>query len=216
MNISYADLPSFILGWQDGLHWYEEIEVWSKQYEKRCMLPDALNKNTADETTALLLYDVPASTLPVGRAVVSALMDDRLRKAMMYPPPPAWVQTSVEAGLNLRKLLLRHLALPRPCFLQHSIISDQAASGGRYHRTEYESEPWYVESNIRNRWGLQASFKWMAGRPIPGPAFRPEGYLIEEVGPQSLEGLGRKEVEATKEKLMNAGRSGCPFATLSN
>jgi len=212
MNISYADLPSFILGWKDGLEWSQEIEAWSAKYEARSMVPSAYNKKTADETTALLLYDVPAFGIPAGRAVISALMDDRLRKAMMYDAPPSWLQSSVETALNLRKLALRHLALPRPFFLRHNKVTEFPDAKGRYHRTEYESEPWYMESNFRNRWGFQAWAKWLVGKPIPGNAYKPQGYLIPEVGPKSLEGKGMKEFELTKDKLMSDGRGGCPFS----
>ena len=214
MNISYSDLPSYILGWRDGLEWFQEMKAWSLKYEERCMVPSDYNKKTADETTALLLYDVPTSALPAGRAVVSVLMDERLRKAMMYSSPPVWVQSVVENALNLRKLALRHLALPRPHFLRHDIISEKADANGRYHRVEYESEPWYMESNLRNRWGAQAWVKWMTGRPIPGDAYKPQGYLIHEVGPKSQENMGKKEFEATRDKLMSAGRGGCTFSVL--
>ncbi|KAK4995191.1 hypothetical protein LTR66_004942 [Elasticomyces elasticus] len=84
MNIDYANLPSAKKGWTDGLHWMDEIVAWSQAYEQRHMVPDEANKKTADETTALLLYSMPESLKPIGRQAVSALMDNRLRKAMMY------------------------------------------------------------------------------------------------------------------------------------
>lgn len=211
MNISYDPLPSFTTGWLDGLKWYQEIQTWSLQHEEKHMIPSSDNKKTADETTALLLYDIPTSFIPVGRAVISSLMDPRLRKAMIYETPPPWVQNTVEGALNLRKLALRYLALPRPHFFRHDIISEKADANGRYHRVEYESEPWYVESNLRNRWGPQAWFKWIGGKPIPGGSYKSQGYLIHEVGPKSQEKMGKQEFEITKEKLMSAGRGGCPF-----
>jgi len=55
MNISYIGLPSDTNGWKNGLDWFHELEAWSVKYEERCMVPDAYNKTTADETTALLL-----------------------------------------------------------------------------------------------------------------------------------------------------------------
>jgi hypothetical protein len=90
MEISYDALPSGSSkgskdgeGWRDGLHWLHEIEAWSVEYEKEFMVPDEHNRKTADETTALLLYDVPEGMRGSGKKVVSALMDDRLRRAMM-------------------------------------------------------------------------------------------------------------------------------------
>ena len=54
--------------------------------------------------------------------------------------------------------------------------------------------------------------KWLNGRPTPSDAFKPQGYLIPEVGPKVLEGKGMAEFEEEKAKLMAAGRGGCPFA----
>ena len=84
MKIDYGRLESCDPGWIDGLQWLEEIMAWSEAYEKRAMVPDVNNKKTADETTAILLWTVPAALKEFGRNVVSALMDDRLRMAMMY------------------------------------------------------------------------------------------------------------------------------------
>jgi hypothetical protein len=211
MNISYAHLPSFGT-WKDGLQWYEEIEAWNVTYEERCMVPDINNKKTADETTALLLYDVPPSWWPAGRQVVSALMDTRLRRAMLYAAPPVWLQSLIDGTLYMRKMVLRHLALPRPHFLRVDVMSEEPDESGRYNLLYYQTEPWYVKDNFRSRYGFQAWFKWLVNKPIPGENFKPRGYLIPEVGPKAMEGKGLKEFEQTKEKLMNAGRSGCPFA----
>jgi hypothetical protein len=72
----------------------------------------------------------------------------------------------------------------------------------------------YISDTLRNRYGLQAWLKWLAGNPTPGATFKPQGYLIPEVGPKALEGKGMKEYEQTMEKLMAAGRGGCPFSSL--
>jgi hypothetical protein len=211
MNISYTELPS-CGGWKDGLHWYEELEAWNIAYEERYMVPDINNKKTADETTALILYDLPKSWWPAARQVVSALMDKRLRKAMMYAPPPGWLQSIVDGTFYIRKLALRYLMPPRPDFLRVEVVSKEADEDGRYHLIYYTSEPWYVAANLHNRYGFQAWFKWFAGKPFPGAEYKPEGYLIPQVGPRSMEGRGMKEFEVTKDKLMKAERSGCPFA----
>jgi hypothetical protein len=60
------------------------MEAWSEAYEQKCMVPDAKNRETADQTTAVLLYMLPKALHPVGLQFVSFMMDDRLRKAMLY------------------------------------------------------------------------------------------------------------------------------------
>jgi len=81
MSVSYKPLASN--EWKDGLQWYEEVEAWRQRYEQEFMVPAFSNKLTADATTELLLFDVPGGLKDAGRRVVAALMDQRLRAAMM-------------------------------------------------------------------------------------------------------------------------------------
>lgn len=83
LDISYSALPSGATGFQDGLQWLEEISAWSAAYEERCMVPDQKNRETADQTTAVIVYMLPKILHPVGLQFVSFMMDDRLRKAML-------------------------------------------------------------------------------------------------------------------------------------
>ncbi|KAJ5682260.1 hypothetical protein N7462_005425 [Penicillium macrosclerotiorum] len=84
LGISYDALPSGRTGFTDGLHWLDELAVWSDAYEVRCMLPDPKNRQTADQTTRVLVYMLPKVLHPIGLQFVSFMMDDRLRKAMLY------------------------------------------------------------------------------------------------------------------------------------
>lgn len=51
------------------------------------MVSDPKNRETADQTTAVLLYTLPQAAHPVGLQFVSFMIDDRLRKAMRYVNP---------------------------------------------------------------------------------------------------------------------------------
>ncbi|KAK8193321.1 uncharacterized protein BKA78DRAFT_249979 [Phyllosticta capitalensis] len=213
MEISYEEMRSAGTGWTDGLHWLEDLEEWADEYEKKCMVPDAANKKTADETTNILLWDVPKALNPAAYKVVSSLMDDRLRKAMMYDAPSEVFQTNVERGIRLRAFLLRHFALPRPQFMKFQRIAEEPNKSGKTHLLEWVAEPWYIEPTFANRWGPKAWLKWMAGRPYPTPGkYGSEGYDLQRVGPATFEGKGLSEAEKTKSKLMAQGRGGCPFA----
>ncbi|KAJ9647910.1 hypothetical protein H2201_001277 [Coniosporium apollinis] len=213
MEISYDVLPSSGTGWRDGLHWLEEVEAWSQAYEERCMVPDVHNHQTANETTAILLYEIPKPLWGIGKKIVSAMMDDRLRAAMLYEPPPSGYIERVNYVFLVRRLILRSLALPRPYALRYmSVTDDPDPKTGRYYRTVYDAEPWYVPATFWNRFGPQAWMRWLAGRPYPGRGFKPEGFTIPEVGPVNMEGKGRDYFEDTKGKLMGMGRGGCPFA----
>lgn len=83
LDISYSALPSGTAGFKDGIQWLDEMDAWSQAYEERCMVPDEKNRETADQTTDILVYMLPKLLVPVGLQFVSFMMDDRLRKAML-------------------------------------------------------------------------------------------------------------------------------------
>jgi hypothetical protein len=141
MNISYKPMSRFN-SWASGLEWMADLKAWSNAYEEQHMVPNINNKMTADETTKLFLYDVPASMYGFGQKLVTTLLDDRLRIAMMYDPPPPLLKQAVEAVLVTRKYLLRYLALPRPWILRSTILTDKPDANGRLHLTYYQAEPW--------------------------------------------------------------------------
>jgi hypothetical protein len=69
----------------------------------------------------------------------------------------------------------------------------------------------YVETTFWNLWGPFALFKRLTGKPIPGSKYRPEGYLIPEIGPKVVQGKGQKEHDEVFNKLMSRDRASCPF-----
>lgn len=83
LDISFDKLPSGKKGFRDGIQWLEEIDAWSEEYEARFMVPDVKNRETADQTTAVLVYMLPKMLVPVGMQFVSYMMDARLRAAML-------------------------------------------------------------------------------------------------------------------------------------
>ncbi len=83
MLISFDDLPSSNTGWTDGLHWLEDIQRWSLQYEATNMLPAATNNQLAESHLDVLFLNVPGWLNQAGKKVVSVLVGERLQKAMM-------------------------------------------------------------------------------------------------------------------------------------
>lgn len=84
LDISYTKLPSGKTGFRDGIHWLEEMSAWSQEYERVHMNPHPRNKEIADKTIDVLVYNLPRFMKPLGVYLVSFLMDERLRNAMMY------------------------------------------------------------------------------------------------------------------------------------
>lgn len=83
MGISYSNLPSAIVGWKDGLQWLDEIKAWNLRYEEEYMVPAASNKQLADSHFEIICINVPARLLSPCKRVISVMLGERLRKAMM-------------------------------------------------------------------------------------------------------------------------------------
>ena len=83
MLIPYDVLPSQKEGWRDGLHWLKEVEEWSLAYEKAYMVPSESNKQLADSELDILFINLSARLMSTGKQIVTVLLEDRLRKAIM-------------------------------------------------------------------------------------------------------------------------------------
>ncbi|GLJ45937.1 hypothetical protein SUGI_0967220 [Cryptomeria japonica] len=86
------------------------------------------NRVIGDATLDLLLSKVSASFRPFTRRVVYALFDERLVKAMGYPPRPYWLVWSVEGRIRLcGGSFLRWCLPPRPMYWSTQRIPFQEA-----------------------------------------------------------------------------------------
>lgn len=201
---------------RDGIHWLEEVTAWAQEYEKRAMVPAQSNKDTADQTTAVLNYSLPQPLKFLGNWFVSFMMDERLRLAMMYARAP-WLACRVFALVfDIRKLVLRYLCPPRPGFMPSytfTVNPDQAT--GAYHVTSWQAEPFYVKPTLWNRWlSPNAIGARLLGYPLPGDQgdkYRPGGYDLATMGPEAFEGKGREYQEEEMKILERERRGQCPF-----
>ncbi len=141
MGISYSGLrhgPH-----KDGLEFFEDIKEWADGYERKHMVPGKSNHQLAEETTCILLANVPEVLKPYGKRFVTAMMDDRLRRAMLYEEPPAIYLKLVNAIFSLRKFVSRNFLPPRTyAFRANPFTEEPDPKTGRYFMTEYENEPW--------------------------------------------------------------------------
>ena len=83
MEIPYDLLPSSRSGWRNGLEWLNELSEWSSIYEEKYMVPATSNKRLADSTIDRMLWKLPVNMKGIGRNVVAALLEDKLREAML-------------------------------------------------------------------------------------------------------------------------------------
>lgn len=217
MAIDYTDyLPSAASGFRDGIHWLEEVTAWAEEYEKKAMLPAQTNRDTANQTTAVLTYILPSKLKFLGEWFVSYMMDDRLRKAMLYEPAPALANAFFAGILALRKLALRHLSLPRPYFLRVENFSEDAdPKTQKYSMINWSAQPYYIKPTLWNRWlSPSALLSRLLGLPVPGDEgdkYSPNGYHLDNVGPRRFDNKGQEYIEKQMKDLKGMRKGGCPF-----
>ena len=143
MGIDYTTLRHGPHAFKHGHEFFQDLKEWADNYERENMVPDKFNHQLAEETTRVLLVDVPDVLRPYGEKVVVALMDDRLRRAMMYEKPPTLYPKLVKVVFGVRRFILRNLMPPRPDALRVKFFTDEKdPKTGKYHMTVYQSEPW--------------------------------------------------------------------------
>ena len=213
MEIDFSCLPSAQQGWTDGLHFYEELDAWSKQYERRAMVPHPSNRTLTRDTLRLLLESVPTIFHAPIEGLAAAAMDDLLREALGIEAAPPTYQRGLEAFIWARRLLIRHAFLPRPRLFISRLENDDLGPEGHITFRAYTTRPLYVRPTLLNRWGPRAwTSRWM-NAPLPGDkTMHPEGFKTEQVGPKNFAGHGSAEMDATKASLRTKWRRGCPFA----
>ena len=215
MHISYDALPSAKTGWTDGLHWLEEIGIWSETYEATNMKPAESNKQLAQAHLDLLLFNLSPRLNFMAKTFIGVLLRPRLQEAMMLPTPSPIYHRIVDVVFGTRKLILRHLVLPRMESMRKQYIPKALnQKTGRYNSVEYLSHPWYVKPTFSSRWRPKAWITRILGRKLPGDdgnIYMPEGYLFEELGPSNLAGKGLDDMAETERLLSQSNRGGCPF-----
>ena len=140
-------------------------------------------------------------------------IEPQLRKAILLPEPGDGFIRAIQGILSFRRLVLRHLALPRAGFMRKKYISKTPGKNGRYSAIEYVLDPWYVVPTFGKRWGLQGWVFWLISRKLPGDGgkqYAPEGYLIKDLGPKWSQGKGLNSDEL--ERLRSIDRGVCPFS----
>lgn len=105
MLIPYLELPSCMVGWQDGLHWLDEIREWSLRYEKTHMVPAKTNNQLATSHLNVLFGNLPKSIAEIGKKSVAVLLGGRLRRALMYVPKTFFISLLQATGVILKTLL---------------------------------------------------------------------------------------------------------------
>ena len=157
----------------------EELKIWVVEFEKKSVYFTENNKRCADATIGLFLRDIPPFMRGFAQHAAVSLLEDRIRLALGYEKPPRWIAGLIETILQTRKLIIRHLFLPRLHELDPLAKPD---STGRLFRDVWAFEPWYVKATVLG-W-LQGWF-WTSGPEAPSRARlhhrRPDPRPVNEI-----------------------------------
>ncbi|KAI1127214.1 hypothetical protein F5Y10DRAFT_243146 [Nemania abortiva] len=216
LEITYDALPSHSKGWIDGLHWLDELDTWSRQYEERHVRASDSNVEVVNATRELVFCQIPGSLHNVVWGIVAILLGPQVREAMRIPDPSDGLELAFNSIIAVRKYILRYASLPRPYFLRRVYNSEWPdPHTRRYQSQRWLGRPWYVKTSLLDRWGLPAWMLWMNGAASSAvfdeKSFIPEGYLIEDVGPAFHVGKGRDEMGDTVSFLDSKSTARCPF-----
>ena len=137
MQIGFPPLPSHKQGWSDGNHWLREVQEWSEHYEAENMVPAKTNNKLAFAHLDILFLNLPKGLNVMGKYVVSVIMGERLRKAMMLPDAPWVVNLAIEGMLYVRDYIIPHITLPRLNLMRKQYVSCDPGDDGRYNSVKY-------------------------------------------------------------------------------
>jgi hypothetical protein len=88
---------------------FAELERFNVEYERTRFRPSDTNARVARASRDMFLSWFPGVPRRLGAHAISSLMDERLRAAIGFPPPPRAMIAAVEGALRTRARVLRLL-----------------------------------------------------------------------------------------------------------
>ncbi|KAL4753958.1 hypothetical protein BDW72DRAFT_209294 [Aspergillus terricola var. indicus] len=213
MEIPFDVLPSAAQGWRDGLHFALELCEWTIRYEEEVARPTATN----DQYVRVYVDSaLPSFITPVVRQTLGADLDDRMRTSLGLEKPSRLLSLALRLVRNLRRFLLKHLALPRPAVLAVRLVHDSPnPETGLYNFERKGLQPWYVRPTVWSKWGPGAWLIRVFGGKMPGSCgdwYLPQGYNLTTIGPEPQKGRGLEEMGLDIEVIRARGVATCPFS----
>ncbi|EAW16397.1 uncharacterized protein NFIA_057460 [Aspergillus fischeri NRRL 181] len=213
MGIPFDALPSSAEGWKDGLHFALELSNWTIHYEEEVARPTATN----DQYVRVYVDSaLPGFIKPVVRQMLGADLDVIMRTSLGLESPSRVLSIVLGLVRHSRKLVLRHLALPRPSFLAVKLVHDTPNPETNLYNFDRKGlQPWYVRPTLWSRWGPGALLVRIFGGKMPGSGgdrYLPQGYNLMTIGPEPQKGKGLQEMSLDMEVIKARGVATCPFS----
>lgn len=208
---SYWKEIGFRMGIKDLPATFLELKAWQDDFTARRMGFDENNKMLGDAFIQVTLRNVPKWLHGFSKQVITSFLEPRVREALGFDTPPRSLEITIRAILYCRGILVRLFFLPR---FQPFGDMKQPGSDGRLHRDRFIVEPWYMRETA---WIKFKKFFLGSTLSLPGPEYRSDGYLPEELGPAHYEKSSRDDVLREAAEFRRIGEEGglvamtCPF-----
>ncbi|KAF9988428.1 hypothetical protein BGZ75_009375 [Mortierella antarctica] len=168
----------------------QEYAEWAETYESKKMVFAPSNAVVAESSMAFVESIAPPAASLLRDFIVS-LMTPRLRAAFGYQAPVRYKVWMFNSLLWLRGCFVKHLMLPRTVPLVRTALrAAKEGKGAEGQKTESVSGcPFSGHKRYITRFD-----------PAPPPVY-PQGYAIEELGPDKFSGKGPAGVNANPSAL---------------
>ena len=110
---------------------YDELERYNVEYERVNFRYADSNARVARASRDMFLAWFPGLPKRLGAHAIAALMDDRLREAIGFPPPPRTLARAVEGALRARSMAVRLLPSRRRAKLRTQLRRRSYKNGWR-------------------------------------------------------------------------------------
>ncbi|RXW22083.1 hypothetical protein EST38_g3771 [Candolleomyces aberdarensis] len=159
-RLSPMEQDAFFIFWRDiggrmGItdipETLQDMKAWSNAYEEKCMVPAESNRLVAGFTIGELIYAIPKKLglKSFAERFVAAVVEPRVRIAMMLPEQPRPIHWIAESLLTVNWIIQRWFRLPRSdsnfWFSVDPRLPKPDRNGEVRMRptSEYRSTPWY-------------------------------------------------------------------------
>ncbi|KAF9281167.1 hypothetical protein BGZ68_006804 [Mortierella alpina] len=163
----------------------QEYEEWAETYESKKMV-FAPSNFTIAESSMVYLGSIAPPVASLLRDFIVSLMTPRLRAALGYEAPSRFKVWMFNSSLWLRGCFVKHLMMPRTVPLVRTAL--RAAKEGKDAEGHKADSISGCPFSGRKRYITRFD-------PAPPPLY-PQGYVIEELGPDRFLGKGPASVSA--------------------
>ncbi|CAG8058078.1 unnamed protein product [Penicillium olsonii] len=214
MGIPFHNLPSSEEGWENGLDFATELQNWTLRYEKEVAKPTATNDQYVRVYVDSALSSLPNFVRSAVRQMLGASLDDVMRTSLQLESPGLILSTLLRSIQEVRKLFLRHLALPRIEAIK-LVNETPNANTGLYGFGRKTLQPWYMEPSFQSSWGPGAMLVRALGGKVPGSRgdrYHPQGYNLMTIGPEPQKEKGEEDMLSDIEVIRARTMTSCPFS----